>query len=213
MTAGNVVGLSTSFPSSSSAAEPISAALIYEQHYGAIFRYARARLSSQALAEDLTSDVFCKAVGGLERYRPLRPSALPWLYTIASHQVADYYRRARPSVDLTAAAQIPDKAPNPADVAASRDLVRRVWKASACLPSSQRRALWLRFGEELELAEIAHQMGRSVGAVKLLVHRGLRGVRAAMASDEGVAPVSLPAPGHFGELQAAAIRPTQQRAA
>jgi len=170
---------------------PISATLMYEQHYESIFRYARARVSSQALAEDLTSEVFCKAVAGLPRYRPLRPSTLPWLYTIASHQVADHYRRARPGFDLLVAEQIADPNPNPADLVASRDLVNRVWLASEALPPAQRRAVWLRYGEELELTEIAARMGRSVGAVKLLVHRGLRGVRAGLGSDQEGAPVSV----------------------
>jgi len=166
------------------AAGPIDAAVLYEQYFGTIFRYTRARVSTQAQAEDLTSEVFCKAVGGLARYRPLRPTALPWLYTIASHQVADYYRRARPAIDLTEAEQIADPSPNPADLAAARDLVRRVWRASEGLPAAQRTAVWLRYGEELELSEIALRMGRSVGAVKLLVHRGLRGVRAMVGGGE-----------------------------
>lgn len=160
---------------------------MFEQHYGTIFRYARARVGSHAQAEDLTADVFCKAVAGLARYRPLRPSTLPWLYTIASHQVADHYRRARPVTDLLEAEQLVDPAPNPADLVASSDLVRRVWRASKCLPPAQRTAVWLRYGEELELSEIALRMNRSVGAVKLLVHRGLRGVRAALGGSEEAA--------------------------
>ncbi|MGA7172664.1 MAG: sigma-70 family RNA polymerase sigma factor [Candidatus Dormiibacterota bacterium] len=187
-------------PIAGSGGEPIDAAVMYEQHYQTIFRYARARVSSHAQAEDLAADVFCKAVAGLARYRPLRPSTLPWLYTIASHQVADHYRRPRTALDLMEADQLADPDPDPADVVASRDLVRRVWRASERLPRSQRTAVWLRYGEELELSEIALRMGRSVGAVKLLVHRGLRGMRAAVGNSGEPTTLRVLASGRISSL-------------
>jgi RNA polymerase sigma-70 factor, ECF subfamily len=168
-----------------------NASHMYQQHYAEVFRYVRARVSSHAEAEDLTSDVFCRAVAGLERYRTMRSSALPWLYTIAAHRVADFYRASRPTAELDEAAQVPDVGPNPADVVVSREQVRNVWELSKCLPASQRLALWLRYGEDLELKEIALKMGRSVEAVKLLVHRAIRGIRASMPAPEGGAPLVL----------------------
>src|SRR5580658_3646615 len=122
-----------------------NASHMYEQHYAEVFRYVRARVGSHTEAEDLTSDVFCKAVAGLESYRTMRSSALPWLYTIAAHRVADYYRASRPTAEIDEAAHIPDTGPNPADVVVSRDEVRHVWELSKSLPASQRRALWLRY--------------------------------------------------------------------
>ncbi|HEY6538169.1 MAG TPA: sigma-70 family RNA polymerase sigma factor [Candidatus Dormibacteraeota bacterium] len=173
---------------------------MYRLHHADVFRYVRARIGSRAEAEDITSDVFCKAVAGLKSYRTMRSTALPWLYTIAAHRVADHYRAARPTSDLEVAAEVADKAPNPADVVVSRDQVRQVWELSKCLPASQRRALWLRYGEELELREIATQMGRSVEAVKLLVHRAVRGIRTSTSAPAAVG--LLPAP----------IRPSQESA-
>jgi hypothetical protein len=76
-------------------------------------------------------------------------------------------------------------------VVVSREQVRQVWELSKTLPASQRRALWLRYGEELELKEIAAQMGRSVEAVKLLVHRAIRGIRANMPVDGAASLVLL----------------------
>ncbi len=168
-----------------------TASYMYLQHYAEVFRYVRARVGTQAAAEDLTSDVFCKAVAGLKSYRTMRSSALPWLYTIAAHRVADHYRAARPTIDLDAAAQVADSGPNPADVVVTRVLVRQVWELSKCLPASQRRALWLRYGEELELREIAAQMGRSVEAVKLLVYRAIRGVRRGLPAPVGTPALNL----------------------
>jgi RNA polymerase sigma factor (sigma-70 family) len=164
---------------------------MYQEHYAQVFRYVRARVGSHTEAEDLTSDVFCKAVAGLESYRTMRSSALPWLYTIAAHRVADYYRASRPTAELDEAAHVPDAGPNPADVVVSSEQVRHVWELSKSLPASQRLALWLRYGEELELKEIALLMGRSVEAVKLLVHRAIRGIRSNMPAAEGAPSLVL----------------------
>jgi RNA polymerase sigma-70 factor (ECF subfamily) len=182
------------------------AAEMYQLHYREVFRYVRARVGSPAEAEDITSDVFCKAVAGLKSYRTMRASALPWLYTIAAHRVADHYRAARPTSELGEAVQVADSAPNPADVVVSRDLVRQVWELSKSLPASQRRALWLRYGEELELREIAVQMGRSVEAVKLLVHRAIRGIRGTLPGPAGApVPLRLSAAGNTSAMDIPAV--------
>ncbi|MGP8248878.1 MAG: RNA polymerase sigma factor [Candidatus Dormibacteria bacterium] len=170
---------------------PPNASYMYQQHYAEVFSYVRTRVGSHSDAEDLTSDVFCKAVAGLKTYRMMRSSPLPWLYTIAAHRVADYYRASRPTAEIDEAVQIPDTGPSPADVVVTREQVRGVWELSKTLPASQRRALWLRYGEELELKEIAAQMGRSVEAIKLLVHRAIRGIRANMSATEGTVPLLL----------------------
>jgi RNA polymerase sigma-70 factor, ECF subfamily len=172
---------------------------IYERHYGDVFRYLRARVATHAEAEDLASDVFCKAVAAIGRYREMRPTALPWLYTIAAHRVADHYRSKRSIAQLEEAERIADPGPNPDDLAVTGELVRWVWTNSLALPPSQRRALWMRYGEQLELAEIAVRMGRSVQAVKLLVHRAIRAIRLSMqAAEAGIersAPeTKIPAP-------------------
>ena len=53
----------------------------------------------------------------------------------------------------------------------------RVWAAIDALGEAQRTAVTLRLGGDLPIAAIAEQMGRSEGAVKLLLNRGLTAVR------------------------------------
>ena len=53
----------------------------------------------------------------------------------------------------------------------------RVWAAVDSLPPQQRMAMTLKLGEDLKLAQIGRIMGKSEGAVKLLIHRGMIGVR------------------------------------
>ncbi|MGH7642869.1 MAG: RNA polymerase sigma factor [Candidatus Dormibacteria bacterium] len=182
------------------------AAEMYSKHYPAVFRYVRSRVGTHTEAEDLTGDVFCKAVTGLKNYRTIRSSALPWLYTIAAHRVVDHYRAARPTAELDAAQMVADTSPNPADVVVTKDLIREVWELSNGLPPSQRRALWLRYGEDRELREIAVLMGRSVEAVKLLVHRAIRGVRTRLPISASATRVALLPAGDGGRSATATGR-------
>ncbi len=175
---------------------------MYVLHHGDIFRYVRSRVSSQAEAEDIAADVFCKAVARIGTYRQMRSSALPWLYTIAAHRVVDHYRAARPAAGIEEGMGISDPAPDASEVVEARELVSQVWGLSRSLPPSQRRALWLRYGADLELREIAVRMSRSVEAVKLLVHRAIRTIRARLVAASGTAlgprlepaRIAMPAP-------------------
>jgi RNA polymerase sigma-70 factor (ECF subfamily) len=157
-----------------------SAEAMYADHYAEVMRYVRARVASRELAEDLVSDVFCRALAALSSYRQLRDTPLPWLYAIAAHRVADHYRSQRATFPIETIEAVADGADGPDEVVTARESMREVWEASKVLPQSQRRALWFRYGEDLELKEIATRMERSVEAVKLLIHRAVRGIRRAL---------------------------------
>ena len=176
----------------------------YRDHYAAVWRYVRARVASSEIAEDLVGDIFCHAVAASPRYRRLRESPLPWLYTIASNRVADHYRRRRETQSLDAALELAGNEVSPADVVLQRRDLEMIWECARALPDSQRVALWLRYGEDRDLKEIATLMGRSVEAVKLLLHRGVRGVRKMLAAAdvESTEPPhrlgsTRPMPAHF----------------
>ncbi len=154
----------------------------YRDHYSAVWRYVRARVATSAIAEDLVGDIFCHAVAASPRYRRLRESPLPWLYTIASNRVADHYRRRRETHSLDVIVELAGSEVGPAEVVLQRQDLQSIWECSRALPDSQREAMWLRYGEDRDLKEIAARMGRSVEAVKLLLHRGVRGVRKMLAA-------------------------------
>lgn len=162
---------------------------MYRQHYQKVFRYVRSRVASHELAEDLVADIFCRAVAKADGYVAIRETPLPWLYRIAAHRVADHYRRVRPTCSLDSALMVADPGPDPAQVVVRTATVAEMWRFSRLLPATQRRALWLRFGEELDLGEIAVRMNKSVEAVKLLIHRGLRRIRS-LAANPGYLPVA-----------------------
>src|SRR5881628_2778450 len=74
--------------------DPAAFGLLYDRHVSAVYRYVFYRVRDDAEAEDLTSDVFMKALRAIPRYEP-RQAFLAWLYRIARNAVIDRSRRTR----------------------------------------------------------------------------------------------------------------------
>src|SRR5438270_2615285 len=89
---------------------------LYDRHVDAVYRYAWYRLRSDAEAEEVTSEVFHRALVAMPSYQPRRPF-LAFLYGIARHVVADSFRDARPRASFEDAIAHPSDAPGPDDVA------------------------------------------------------------------------------------------------
>lgn len=188
-----VVAMTQSQRAAGAAALGVDAEQLYRNHYQAVLRYVRSRVATQDIAEDLVADVFCRAVGHATAYQALHDTPLPWLYRIAAHRIADHYRRRRPTCSLEAASDLRSLAPDPLEVVVLKSELGSVWEASRSLPPTQRRALWLRYGRQLELREISLLMGKSVEAVKLLIHRALKRIRHLLGLG-GVAAPPAPRP-------------------
>ena len=140
----------------------------------------------RSVAEDVTEQVFLRALAALPRFREQGEGAdstfRAWLFTIARHTLANERRtqRRHPVMPLDAAAFVP-AGRDPADVATDRVELERAWEAIDSLPDDRRQAVVLRLVNELTAKEIGDIMGRSEGAVRVLIHRGLTTVRARMS--------------------------------
>lgn len=158
---------------------------LYRKYLAQVYSYAYYELGDHHEAEDATERTFLQALAALPRFEERAAPAdgegastfRVWLFQIARNAVANQRRgrRRRPELPLEAAAVIAD----PLDVegrAAVRDEARTAWAAVGRLPADRRRALVLRFVEEMSTAEIAGVLGRSEGAVRVLIHRALRSV-------------------------------------
>ena len=159
---------------------------LYRRHFDQIFRYVLARVGEEALAEDLTGDVFVRALEALERYEDRGVPFSAWLYKIANARVIDHWRRARwagVSIDAERIS-IAVEAPS-ADVLAYKFLAESLKK----LTSEQQEVIVLKFIEGYSIAEVAQRTGRSKGAVKSLQHRALASLARLMESRIVSAPL------------------------
>jgi RNA polymerase sigma-70 factor (ECF subfamily) len=149
-----------------------------------VYSFAVYELRDHHRAEDLTEVVFMRALAALPRFDERgadeRSTFRVWLFQIARNAIANERRslRRRPEVPLEAALDL--RAPDdPAASADQREAVTSALRAIDRLPADRRRALVLRFVEEMSTSEIAAILGRSEGAVRVLIHRALRSVAAA----------------------------------
>ena len=157
--------------------DPEAFGALYDRYFPQIYRFAYSRVRDQSLAEDVTSEVFFKALRNIKRYTYAGHPFSSWLYQITLNAVADHYRGQHGEVELEEGADLPSTAPSVVDEVVRRDRSRRIWSAIDQLPRHQRTAMVLKFGEDKKIEEIAQIMGKSAGAVKLLLHRGVERLR------------------------------------
>jgi len=157
--------------------DPDAFGALYDRYFPQIYRFAYSRVRDQSLAEDVTSEVFFKALRNIKKYTYSGHPFSSWLYQITLNAVADHYRGQHGEVELEEGAAVPSSAPTVVDEVIRRDRSRRIWSAIDQLPRQQRAAMLLKFGEDRKIEEIAHILGKSSGAVKLLLHRGVERLR------------------------------------
>jgi RNA polymerase sigma-70 factor (ECF subfamily) len=157
--------------------DPAAFGDLYDRYCGLIYRYIYSRVHDQTLAEDITDDVFFKALRHIQQYRNMGRPFSSWLYQIANRAVADHYRAHHAELDLEQAQDLPARDSTVLDEVIRRERSRRVWQAIDRLPSQQRTAMTLKFSEDKTLEEIGKVMGKSPAAVKLLVYRAVKRLR------------------------------------
>jgi RNA polymerase sigma-70 factor (ECF subfamily) len=169
-------------------ADPNRFADLYELYFDRVYAFIARRVRDRGETEDLTSEVFHRALANLSRFEWRGTPFLAWLYRIAHNAVLD--RAKRKALEPSLPAQ-PDAA-EPADptAPAEEELQQaerraRLYRSVDGLPTDQRRVIVLRFAEEKSIREIAGELGRSEGAVKQLQVRALENLRARMEEAHG----------------------------
>jgi RNA polymerase sigma-70 factor, ECF subfamily len=166
-------------------ADPARFEALYRKYVAQVYSYAVYELRDRHDAEDATERTFLAALAHLPRFEErARPgdgegasTFRVWLFRIARNVVAERHRarRRRPETPIDDVGDLVAPLDIEADVA-RRDEARAALGAIGRLSGDRRRALILRFVDEMSTAEIAGVLGRSEGAVRVLIHRALRNV-------------------------------------
>ncbi len=152
---------------------------LYRENLGPIYRYVYSKIGNREEAEDLTSQVFIKAVHSLN-YACNPQSTRSWLFQVARTTIADYwrafYRGATSSLDALLEAGWEGPAENEDEdklfeFSSSADQVQRLLQA---LPERDREVLTCRFLLGLSNRETAVRMGVTEGNAKVLQFRALK---------------------------------------
>jgi RNA polymerase sigma-70 factor (ECF subfamily) len=150
---------------------------LYRQYAPGIYGYIASRVGDPAVADDLASEVFLRALEGLPRFEYRGISISSWLYRMAHDRMADHFRRQarRPTIPLE------DKL-LPAQEGLDQEVDARLrteqlGKAIERLTAEQHQVILLRFVAGFKLKEIAYVMDRSTDAIKMLQLRALTRLR------------------------------------
>ena len=160
-------------------------AQLYERYFDGIYRYIYIRLGNQSEVEDLTQEVFVKALEAIGCYKERNLPFAAWLFRIAHNLVIDYFRKQGKveKVPLEDDMILVSKS-NPA-LAAERELeIEELINHVEKLSPAQREVISLRFGAELSVAEAAKVLGKNEGTVKALQYNGIVALRKMLVADK-----------------------------
>ncbi len=157
---------------------------LYEIFFELVYSYVIRRVHSRAEAEDLTAEVFHRALKSLPRFKWTGAPFASWLFRIAANLIADRTKRAAREQGGGGRADIESgagRAPTDiAEVERHAHLIRMV----AALGEDQRRVVMMRFVEDLSIREIAQALQRSEGAIKQLQFRALQNLRLKFTTED-----------------------------
>jgi RNA polymerase sigma-70 factor (ECF subfamily) len=156
---------------------------LYDFYLPRIHAFIYRRVRERSVAEDLTSMAFQRALENLRRADFRNDSFGGWLYRVAANAVVDHTRRGQryvPLGDTIDQSGIDDLALDSFALALDRDQLRR---ALLSLPSQHRDLLVLRFYDDLDTDELCAVLNCSRETLAVRLHRALRALRMAVASE------------------------------
>lgn len=141
-------------------------ATLYRRHSAKLYGYIRKSLRDEVFADDVFQSTFMKLHSARAHYDPSFPF-LPWLFTVCKSSMVDAIRkRNQIHEDLNELAVEQAAAPTQDEKATLPEL--------SALPEAQKKAIELRYGENLSFEEIARKLDTSPTNVRQLVSRALK---------------------------------------
>ena len=149
---------------------------LYRIYCDTVFRYIYYRVSTRALAEDLTSETFVRALRRITTFSWQGRDFGAWLVTIARNLVADYFKSSRFRLEVTTGEMLDSNEceRSPEDSVLERLSNAALLEAVGRLNPQQQECVTLRFLQGLSVAETARIMGKNEGAIKTLQYRAVR---------------------------------------
>jgi RNA polymerase sigma-70 factor (ECF subfamily) len=164
--------------------------LLLDKHRGPVIHFLHRMVRNEAVAEELTQEVFLRVYKSRGHYQP-SAKFTTWLFRIATHLALNWIRdgrheKSQTSLDEETAdggcRQVPDRRRTIEQQLVYDAKLREVRRAIQTLPVKQRDAVIMHKYEEMEYAKIADRIGCSESAVKSLLFRAYEGLRARLAN-------------------------------
>ena len=152
--------------------------LLYDRYLDLVYRYIYYRVGGVALAEDLASETFLRALRRIDSFSWQGRDFAAWLVTIARNLIADHYKSGRYRLEITTEDILDAAPPQTADGPEKQVLDaltnETLFDAVRQLNAEQQECIVLRFLQGLSVSETALIMGKNDGAIKALQYRAVR---------------------------------------
>lgn len=148
---------------------------LYNLHVDRIFQYVRYRTGDEQTAEDITAEVFLRAIESIGSYEDQGSPFVAWLYRIAHARVIDFWRRSKRHQTAPLEDPLLQEVESSQDDSIDIDFLQHRSLAAALqqLTDEQQNVIVLKFMQDMSNAEIAQLLGKTEGAVKALQWRAL----------------------------------------
>jgi RNA polymerase sigma-70 factor (ECF subfamily) len=153
---------------------------LYERNFHRVYAFVQGRVKNRNRAEDLTADVFHKALANLGRFEWRGAPFASWLFRIASNLIADQAEL------LSREGEMPDpeKLQDPVLPHNQEESVS-LFQLVETLSPDQQRIIEMRFVQQKSIREIASILDRTENAVKQLQFRAIQNLRARIGGKNG----------------------------
>jgi RNA polymerase sigma-70 factor (ECF subfamily) len=148
--------------------------LLYRTYIQRVFRYVSYRVDSDAVAEDVTAEVFLRMVQYLPQYRDTGVPFSAWLYRIAASQIADYHRQNKRIIDTEISDQHAGEDHDLLGSMIQEEERMMLRQAIQLLTEDQQTLLILRYMQRMSHQEVAVILNKSESAIRVMQHRALQ---------------------------------------
>jgi RNA polymerase sigma-70 factor, ECF subfamily len=160
---------------------------LYDRYVDVVYRYIQYRVSSTALAEDLTSETFLRALRRITSYTWQGRDFGAWLVTIARNLIADHYKSGKYRLEVATSdlveAGADRRQEGPENEVLASLTNETLLEAVKQLNAEQQECIALRFLQGMSVAETAQIMGKNEGAIKALQYRAVKSLGRLLPQD------------------------------
>jgi RNA polymerase sigma-70 factor, ECF subfamily len=165
---------------------------LVRRYEGRLYRFVLNCCRRETDAREITQDTFVRAYQAISKFDDRRPFG-PWLFAIARRKHLDHLRAGLPVADEPVPE--PTDGDDPAQIVARAEERDNLWLlARRNLPEIQFQALWLRYAEDMSVAEIARVLHKTETHAKVLMFRARRALAAVLPAEDSASSLAGEAP-------------------
>lgn len=159
---------------------------LYDRFADQVYAFVLRQVGNPADAEDITAGVFLDAMQQIGRFRWRGAGFAAWLFSIARHDVLDYFRKRGRTreAELTEETLLQPSATRVEEQVAATWEADELRRAVSSLSLDQQQVVLLKLLMNFSNRQIGAVLGKSEGAVKALQHRALRALREALDAQD-----------------------------